>query len=114
MMNGGRIEHAVCPYFPPRNVSLRSASLDSPINDEDGSTLGEIVPDEQSVNPLESLQSKSLVGDVNQVLAMLEPVGQTLPVCFGLDGRDPLTLRKLVDKLELQESELGNSGTSLA
>ena len=56
-----------------RNVSAHPASLDSPINDEDGSTLGEIVADEKTVNPLESLQSKSLIGDMNQVLAMLEP-----------------------------------------
>jgi len=79
-----------------RNVSLRPASLDSPINDEDGSTLGEIVPDEQSVNPLESLQSKSLVGDVNQVLAMLEPrEADIIRLRFGLDGRDPLTLEEV-------------------
>jgi RNA polymerase primary sigma factor len=74
-----------------RNVSLRPASLDSPINDEDGSTLGEIVPDE-----LESLQSKSLVGDVNQVLAMLEPrEADIIRLRFGLDGRDPLTLEEV-------------------
>ena len=88
-MPSARISHL-------RNVSLRPASLDSPINDEDGSTLGEIVPDEKSVNPLERLQSKSLVGDVNQVLAMLEPrEADIIRLRFGLDGRDPLTLEEV-------------------
>jgi RNA polymerase primary sigma factor len=54
------------------------------------------VPDEQSVDPLESLQSKSLVGDVNQVLAMLEPrEADIIRLRFGLDGRDPLTLEEV-------------------
>jgi RNA polymerase primary sigma factor len=58
--------------------------------------LGEIVPDEKSVNPLERLQSKSLVGDVNQVLAMLEPrEADIIRLRFGLDGRDPLTLEEV-------------------
>lgn len=83
-----------------RNVSARPASLDSPINDEDGSTLGEIVPDEKSVDPLESLQSKSLIGDVNQVLAMLEPrEADIIRLRFGLDGRDPLTLEEVGDQI---------------
>jgi len=79
-----------------RNVSARPASLDSPINDDEGSTLGEIVADEKSVNPLESLQSKSLVGDVNLVLSMLEPrEADIIRLRFGLDGRDPLTLEEV-------------------
>ena len=87
-MPAARISHL-------RNVSHRPASLDSPINDEDGSTLGEVVPDEQSVDPLESLQSKSLVGDVNQVLAMLEPrEADIIRLRFGLDGRDPSNSRR--------------------
>jgi RNA polymerase primary sigma factor len=83
-----------------RNVSARPASLDSPINEEDGSTLGEIVADEKSINPLESLQSKSLVGDVNQVLSMLEPrEADIIRLRFGLDGRDPLTLEEVGDQI---------------
>jgi len=106
-----------------RNVSLRPASLDSPINDEDGSTLGEIVPDEHSVNPLESLQSKSLVGDVNQVLAMLEPrEADIIRLRFGLDGRDPLTLEQVGGKIgitrervrQLQEQALRDLRNKMA
>ncbi|MEK9773375.1 MAG: sigma-70 family RNA polymerase sigma factor [Opitutae bacterium] len=115
-MPSSRISHL-------RNVSLRPASLDSPINDEDGSTLGEIVPDEQSVDPLESLQSKSLVGDVNQVLAMLEPrEADIIRLRFGLDGRDPLTLEEVGGQIgitrervrQLQEQALRDLRTKMA
>ena len=93
-----------------RNVSLRPASLDSPINDEDGSTLGEIVPDEQSVDPLESLQSKSLVGDVNQVLAMLEPREADIIIRLLWTGMDEILLpsKKWVGRLGSPGKESGN------
>jgi RNA polymerase primary sigma factor len=83
-----------------RNVSTKPASLDSPINEEDGSTLAEVVPDEKSVDPYESLQSKSLIGDVNLVLAMLEPrEADIIRLRFGLDGRDPLTLEQVGEQI---------------
>ena len=83
-----------------RNVSTKPASLDSPINEEDGSTLGEVVPDEKSVDPYESLKSKSLIGDVNLVLSMLEPrEADIIRLRFGLDGRDPLTLEPVGEQI---------------
>ena len=56
-----------------KSVSQKPASLDSPLGEEEGSTLGEIVPDDQAVSPLENLQSKSLIGDISKVLNQLEP-----------------------------------------
>ena len=45
-----------------KSVSQKPASLDNPVGQEDdGMTLGEIVPDENSITPLESLQSKILL-----------------------------------------------------
>jgi len=83
-----------------RNVSTKPASLDSPINEEDGSTLGEVVPDEKSIDPYESLKSKSLIGDVNLVLSMLEPrEADIIRLRFGLDGRDPLTLEQVGEQI---------------
>ena len=74
--------------------------MDSPINEEDGSTLGEVVPDEKSVDPYESLKSKSLIGDVNLVLSMLEPrEADIIRLRFGLDGRDPLTLEQVGEQI---------------
>ena len=83
-----------------KSVSKKPASLDSPINDEDGSSLGDVVPDTKSISPLENLQSKSLVGDVEKVLASLEPrEAGIIRLRFGLEGRDPKTLEEVGEQI---------------
>jgi RNA polymerase primary sigma factor len=83
-----------------KSVSRKPASLDSPLGDDDGSTLGEVVPDEKAANPYERLQSKSLVGDVNSVLAQLEPrEADIIRLRFGLEGLEPLTLEEVGEKI---------------
>lgn len=83
-----------------KSVSKKPASLDSPINDEDGSSLGDVVPDAKSISPLENLQSKSLVGDVEKVLASLEPrEADIIRLRFGLEGRDPKTLEEVGEQI---------------
>ncbi len=79
-----------------KSVSKKPASLESSINNEDGSTLGDLVPDKNAVSPSESLQSKSLIGDVDQVLSTLEPrEADIIRLRFGLEGRNPLTLEEV-------------------
>ena len=83
-----------------KSVSKKPASLDSPINDEDGSSLGDVVQDAKSISPLENLQSKSLVGDVEKVLASLEPrEADIIRLRFGLEGRDPKTLEEVGEQI---------------
>lgn len=83
-----------------KSVSKKPASLDSPINDEDGTNLGDLVPDEKSTSPLEKLQSKSLVGDVDKVLSTLEPrEADIIRLRFGLEGRDPKTLEEVGEQI---------------
>ena len=83
-----------------KSVSKKPASLDTPIGEDDSSTLGELVPDEKAKNPFEKLQSKSLIGDVNQVLSQLEPrEADIIRLRFGLEGRDPLTLEEVGAKI---------------
>ena len=83
-----------------KSVSKKPASLDSPINDEDGSSLGDLVPDEKSTSPLEKLQSKSLVGDVDKVLSTLDPrEADIIRLRFGLEGRDPKTLEEVGEQI---------------
>jgi len=83
-----------------KSVSKKPTSLDSPIGEEDGSTLGEIVPDDKASDPLESLQSKSVVGDINRVLNELDPrEADIIRLRFGLEGRDPLTLEEVGEKI---------------
>lgn len=81
-------------------VSQKPASLDSPIGDDDGSTLSEVVPDDKSRSPLEHLQSKSLVGDISSVLDQLEPrEAEIMRLRFGLEGLDPHTLEEVGEKI---------------
>ena len=83
-----------------KSVSKKPASLDSPINDEDGSNLGDIVADDKSTSPLENLQSKSLIGDVDKVLSTLEPrEADIIRLRFGLEGRDPQTLEEVGEQI---------------
>lgn len=83
-----------------KSVSKKPASLDTPIGEDDSSTLGELVPDEKAKNPFEKLQIKSLIGDVNQVLSQLEPrEADIIRLRFGLEGRDPLTLEEVGAKI---------------
>ena len=83
-----------------KSVSKKPASLDSPINDEDGSNLGDIVADDKSTSPLENLQSKSLIGYVDKVLSTLEPrEADIIRLRFGLEGRDPQTLEEVGEQI---------------
>ena len=54
----------------------------------------------RKIDPLESLQSKSVVGDVNRVLNELDPrEADIIRLRFGLEGRDPLTLEEVGEKI---------------
>ena len=83
-----------------KSVSKKPTSLDSPLGENENSTLGEVVADDSAINPFEQLQSKSLVGDVNIVLSMLDPrEADIIRLRFGLEGRDPLTLEEVGAKI---------------
>ncbi len=83
-----------------KSVSQRPTSLDSPIGDDEGSTLGEIVPDDHAISPLESLQSKSLIGDISKVLEQLDSrEADIIRLRFGLEGLDPLTLEEVGERI---------------
>ncbi|MGY8713112.1 MAG: sigma-70 family RNA polymerase sigma factor, partial [Verrucomicrobiia bacterium] len=83
-----------------KSVSKKPASLDSPLGENETSTLGEVVADDNAINPFEQLQRKSLIGDVNIVLSRLEPrEADIIRLRFGLEGRDPLTLEEVGVKI---------------
>ena len=106
-----------------KSVSQKPASLDSPIGDKEGSTLGEIVQDDKATSPLDNLQSKSLVGDISKVLDLLESrEADIIRLRFGLEGLDPMTLEEVGEKIgvtrervrQLQEQALRELRKSMA
>src|SRR5438477_4312545 len=53
-----------------RTVSNRPASLDAPVNDDDGTEFGELVGDDSAVDPAENLSDKDLQEEVADLLGV--------------------------------------------
>ena len=79
-----------------RIISLRPASLDAPVSDEDGKELGETVGDLEAPNPLEQLQDSNLLDELGEVLEELDPrERKIISSRFGLGGDPPKTLEEV-------------------
>ena len=79
-----------------KSVSVRPASLDAPIGDGDDTEFGDLVGDENAINPFENLRSKSLLNDMTDMLNELEPrEAEIIRLRYGLDGDKPRTLEEV-------------------
>ena len=80
-----------------KSVSVRPASLDAPIGDEnDSSSFGEIVGDENAVSPYDGLCEKNLSNDLHAMVdALDEREAEILRLRFGLGGQNELTLEEV-------------------
>jgi RNA polymerase primary sigma factor len=79
-----------------RTVSIRPASLDAPMNDEDGTEFGEIVGDDAAVDPAENLSDKNLQEEVSDLLGVLDARERKIIMSrFGLDGGNSRTLEEV-------------------
>lgn len=79
-----------------RTISIRPASLDAPIGDDDATEFGEIVGDESALTPFELLRDKTMRGEVRSLLTELEPrEAEILTLRFGLDGNRTRTLEEV-------------------
>lgn len=79
-----------------KTVSIRPASLDAPISDDDTTEFGEIVGDEEASTPFELLRDKNLQNEVGDLLAVLDEREKKIIFSrFGLDGGKPRTLEEV-------------------
>jgi RNA polymerase primary sigma factor len=80
-----------------KSVSVRPASLDAPINDEDdGTPFGEIVGDENAPSPYETLREKNVQTDLQGLLDSLdEREAKIIKMRFGLEGFNEMTLEEV-------------------
>jgi len=70
-----------------KTVSIRPASLDAPISDDDSTEFGEIVGDEEAQTPFEMLRDKNLRNEVGDLLDVLdERERKIIDSRFGLTG----------------------------
>ena len=85
-----------------RQISVRPASLDAPIGDDDATEFSEIVGDENAATPFELLRDKTLRQDITDVLHELDPrEAEILTMRFGLDGGRPKTLEDVGRKFKV-------------
>jgi RNA polymerase primary sigma factor len=76
-----------------RLASVRPASLDAPIGDEDSNNFSEVVQDENAENPYEQLEEKTVTSMLQDMVETLDPREATiLRYRFGLDGGTEKTL----------------------
>jgi RNA polymerase primary sigma factor len=82
-----------------RTASIRPASLDAPVGDDDSNSFSEIVEDDRAVNPYEELEDKTVTGMLQDMVKHLDHREATiLRYRFGLDGGNEKTLEEVGEK----------------
>ena len=77
-------------------VSIKPASLDAPIGDEEGGTFGEIVGDERIPSPFDQIKDRQMLEEVTSLMHRLEPRERDiLKYRFGLEGVKEETLEEV-------------------
>src|SRR5271170_6831272 len=79
-----------------KTVSIRPASLDAPISDDDSTEFGEIVGDEDAQTPFELFRDKNMRAELIELLEVLDDRERTIIFKrFGLDGGTRKTLEEV-------------------
>src|SRR5215468_2006519 len=82
-----------------KTVSIRPASLDAPIGDDDSTEFGEIVGDEAAQTPFELFRDKNMCDELSELLAVLDDRERKIIFeRYGLDGGKPKTLEEIGKK----------------
>ena len=82
-----------------KTVSIRPASLDAPISDDDSTEFGEIVGDEEALTPYEQLSDRNLREEISDLIGVLDAREKKIIFSrFGLDGGKPKTLEEVGKK----------------
>jgi RNA polymerase primary sigma factor len=82
-----------------RLASIRPASLDAPIGDDDSNNFSDLVEDENAVTPYQDLEDKTVTGMLQEMVKHLDEREATiLRYRFGLDGGSEKTLEEVGEK----------------
>src|SRR6266478_591455 len=104
---GGEIGIASGKVSHLKTVSIRPASLDAPISDDDLTEFGETVADEQARTPFELLRDKDLHNDVDGLLEVLDDrEKEIISHRFGFDGGERKTLEEIGRKLRVSRERI--------
>jgi len=78
-----------------RSAERQSVSLETPVGEEGGTELGELVPHD-GPSPLDEVALRLQERSVTRALRRLEPAERkVIELRFGLGGRDPMALREV-------------------
>ncbi len=91
-----------------KTVSVRPASLDAPVGEEDTSaTLGDLVGDENAAAPDADLGERNRHENLRAIINSLEPrEAEIIRLRFGLDGKDELTLEEVGKKFKVTRERI--------
>ncbi len=82
-----------------KTVSIRPASLDAPVGDDNATEFGELVSDVDAQNPFEELRDQDLRDEVGDLLSVLDDREKKIIFSrFGLDGGKSKTLEDVGEK----------------
>jgi RNA polymerase primary sigma factor len=82
-----------------RNVAVRPASLDRPIQGDESLPFGDVLGDDESENPFEQLRDKDMLEEVGELLDLLnDREREIINSRFGLSGQRPETLGEVGEK----------------
>ncbi len=74
-------------------ISQETTSLQTPVGEDEESSLGDFIEDESQVSPVEAASRQLLKDHLNEILSTLsEREAKVLIYRFGLEGGDPKTL----------------------
>ena len=80
-------------------ASIRPASLDAPLGDDDSSRISDVIADERATTPYDQLEEKTNADLIHEVIGILDPRETTiLRYRFGLDGGSEKTLEEVGQK----------------
>lgn len=89
------------------NLTMQPTSLETPVGDEDDSSLGDFISDEKSVSPTKFTDDEALKDEMNEVLKSLDPREEAvIRLRFGLDGDAPETLEEVGKKFNVTRERI--------
>jgi RNA polymerase primary sigma factor len=91
-----KMEYPVDKVRMVLKIAKEPISLESPVGEEDDSSLGDFIEDKSAVNPQEAILSHNLAENTRKILSTLSPrEEQVLKMRFGIGERANHTLEEV-------------------
>jgi RNA polymerase primary sigma factor len=88
-------------------IAKEPISMETPIGDDEDSHLGDFIPDDQAISPLETATSQSLAEATHQILASLTPrEAKVLRMRFGIDMTTDHTLEEVGKQFDVTRERI--------